>query len=186
MDDHDFDPASGAGTDDQMLDDRLIAELRRVVGAIDPVPDGVLVAARAAIATRDLDGELAEVIDDVIADTIADTIADVIADIVADSGTWASAGPVRGGTPRRLLSFACGEVQIDLEVTVGPDRLVGIIGQVSGGSTGDCALEYPAGRQPVSLDRLGRFAITGARGGPVRVRCRSAAGERVTTSWVTL
>jgi len=165
MDDHDFDPASGAGTDD-----RLIAELRRVVGTVDPVPDGVLMAARAAIATRDLDGELAE----------------VTADVIADSGTRAPAGSVRGGTARRLLSFACGEVQIDLEITAGPDRLVGIIGQLSGGSTGDCALEYPAGRQPLSLDPLGRFAVTCARCGPVRVRCRSAAGARVTTSWVTL
>ncbi len=185
MDDHDFDPARGSsidsgpidsgtdssgtdssGTDDSGPDDRLIAELRRMVGAVDPVPDGVLAAARAAIATRDLDGELAEV--------------------VADSGTRVPAGSVRGGTPRRLLSFAGGEVQIDLEVTLGPDRVIGIIGQLSGGSTGDCALEYPAGRQPVSVDGLGRFAVTGARCGPVRVRCRSAAGAQVTTSWVTL
>jgi hypothetical protein len=174
MDDHDFDPASGSVSDDSArdnsadsgLDDQLIADLRQVVGVVDPVPEGVFAAARAAIVTRDLDGELAE--------------------LVADTGTRVPAGSVRGGTPRRLLSFACGEVQIDLEVTVGSDRIVGIIGQLSGGTNDDCVLEYPAGRQPVSLDSLGRFAVTGARGGPVRVRCRSAAGERVTTSWVTL
>jgi hypothetical protein len=176
MDHHDFDPASGRLSDgnpgsidggiDGGIDDQLIAELRRVVGTVDPVPEGVLAAARAAMAARDLDGELAE--------------------LVADSGTRVPAGSVRGGTPRRLLSFACGEVQIDLEITVGSDRLVGIIGQLSGGSNDDCALEYPAGRQPVSLDSFGRFAVAGARCGPVRVRCRSAAGARVTTSWVTL
>jgi hypothetical protein len=178
MDDHGFDPAGGSsidsgihsgihsGIDDQMREDRLIAELRRVVGTVDPVPHGVLTSARAAIATQDLDGDLAE--------------------LVADSGTRVPAGPVRGGTPRRLLSFSGGEVQVDLEITLGSDRLIGIIGQLSGGSTDDCVLEYPAGRQPVSLDRLGRFAVTGARCGPVRVRCRSAAGVRVTTSWVTL
>jgi hypothetical protein len=161
MDDHDLDPTR---------DDRLIAELRRAVGTVDPVPEGVFAAARAAIATRDLNGELAE----------------LTAEVIADSGTRVPAGPVRGGTPRRLLSFACREVQIDLEISVGPDRLVGIIGQLSGGSSGECALEYPAGRQPVSLDSLGRFAVTGARCGPVRVRCRSLAGARVMTSWVTL
>jgi hypothetical protein len=169
MDDHDFDPASGSASD-PTLDDQLIGELRRVVRMVDPVPDGVLAAARAAIATRDLDGELAE----------------LMADLIADSGTRVAAGLVRSGTPRRLLSFACGQVQIDLEITTGSDRLIGIIGQLTGGSTDDCVLEYPAGRQPVSLDSLGRFAVTGARSGPMRVRCRSAAGERVTTTWVTL
>lgn len=168
MDDHDFGPASGS-EDDRTIDDQLMVELRRVVRAVDPVPEGVLAAARAAIAMRDLDGDLAE--------------------LVADSGTPTPAGAVRTGAGGRLLSFTCGPVQIDLEVideAAAPERLVDIIGQLSGGSAEDCVLEYPGGRQPVSLDREGRFAVTGARSGPMRVRCRSAAGARVTTAWVTL
>jgi hypothetical protein len=170
MDDHDFDPASGSVTDSGM-DDQLMVELGRVVRMVDPVPEGVLAAARAVIASRDLDGELAA--------------------LLADSGAPTSAGPVRTGASGRLLSFACGPVQIDLEITTGPDRLadirvVDIIGQLSGGSADGCVLEYPGGRQPVALDGLGRFAVTGAPAGPVRIRCRSAAGAPVTTTWVTL
>jgi hypothetical protein len=156
------------------VDDLLMIELRRVVTEVDPVPEAVFVTARAAISTRDLDGELAV----------------LVADSAAASRPGPPAGslPIRGdtgGAGRRLLSFASGRIQLDLEVR-GRGRLLNIIGQLTGGAVDGCTLEHTGGREALSLDSLGRFTVTGAHPGPFRVRCRSTTGVWVTTAWVTL
>jgi hypothetical protein len=156
-------------------DDELIEVLRRLAAEADPVPEDVGAAARAAIRTRDLDHELAML--------VADS---------ADEGSELDGEhafePVRagGGENRRLLTFAGGDIQIDLEVSDHGDRL-DLIGQFVGASTEDCALEYAGGaRRALELDSLGRFLATGVERGPVRARFRTAAGVPMTTAWVRL
>jgi hypothetical protein len=158
---------------DENNDDALLDRLRRVVAEADPMPLEVLLAAEAAFTTRDLDGELAVL--------VADS-ADAASDLAFE--------PVRAGTPgsgaSRLLSFAGGGVQIDLEVNEHGDRL-DLFGQFTGASPDECVLEHAtAGPRPLEVDSLGRFIISDARRGPTRARCRSATGARVLTAWVSI
>ncbi len=165
-------PGTGEGVID-MDDDELIAELRRIAAEVDAVPETVVSAARAALGTRDLDGELAV--------------------LLADSATESDSGllePVRTGSshgyPTRLLTFGGGGVQIDLELG-GRGGQLDLLGQVTGGAPGECAIQHAStGWTRVDLDSLGRFLFSGLAHGPIRVRCRSAGGIPVTTSWVTV
>ena len=160
-------------------DDELVAELRRVASTIDPVPDDVRTAARAAISTRDLDRQLA----DLIADSAGgDDEVQGSAAAFEQVRTWTGDGPASS----RLLSFAGGDVQVDLEVSEHGDG-VDVMGQFTGASIGECVLEYANGeRLPLEVDSLGRFLVNGVRRGPVRARCRSTDGAAVTTAWVTI
>jgi hypothetical protein len=150
-------------------DGRLLSELRRVAAQVDSVPEVVLAAARAAIITRDLDAELAV--------------------LVGDSMASAGFDPVRAAPEapagNRVLSFTGGGVQVDLEVTEYGDQVT-LIGQLTGAAPEGCVLEYANGRShQLELDALGRF-LARAEPGPLRVRCRSTDGTRVTTAWVTV
>jgi hypothetical protein len=166
-------------------DDELLDVLRRLAGEADPVPEDVGAAARAAINTRHLDHALAMLIADSAEQSEAKTGS---AADTSDLEGQSPFEPVRagGGENRRLLTFAAGDVQIDIEVSDHGDRL-DLIGQFTGASTDGCALEYPGGtRRELDVDTLGRFLVTGVERGPVRARFRSAAGAPMTTSWVRL
>jgi hypothetical protein len=161
-------------------DDELIASLRGLVAELDPVPDEVRAAAQAAITTRDLDGELAVL------------VADSAAGEQPGAGPDSPAGfePVRtaatGGQGRWMLSFEGGGIQVDLEVTEHGGR-VDVIGIFNGVSPQGCVLEGACGeRRELDVDSLGRFLVSDAPRGPVRVRCSSVAGAVVTTAWVRL
>jgi hypothetical protein len=152
-------------------DDVLLEWLRRVAAEADPVPEVIGAAAREAIRMHALDAELAE--------------------LIADS---TGAAPeleyetVRRSTPDadRLLSFEGGGVRVELEIAPGDDGPT-VIGQLVGASAEGCEFEYGDGdRESVRLDDLGRFLFTARRAGPVRIRCRSADGSAVITSWVSL
>ena len=164
-------------------DDELVAELRRLAAALDRAPDDVRAAARAAITTRDLDSELAAL--------VADSAVDDASDPGSDPELLTLAfEPVRTGTAgmgrSRLLSFAGNGIQVDLEVTEHGGR-ADLIGMFTGASFENCVLEYASGGQrTLDVDSLGRFLVTGVRRGLVRTRCRSAAGVRVVTAWVTI
>jgi hypothetical protein len=154
-------------------DNADLDNLRRIVRDVDPVPDEVFAAARAAIITRELDAELAA--------------------LVADSAAMEDElrfDPVRTASTEaadtRLLSFDGGGVRIELEVSGQADQLM-VVGQVIGAADRGCVLEQADGRvHEVELDSLGRFLITGVTPGPARLRCRSASGGRVSTHWVWL
>jgi hypothetical protein len=153
-------------------DDALLGELRRLARNADPVPETVLIAARAAIESRDLESRLAAL--------LADSWA---------AGSDASAQPVRGGGPEttsgRMLTYAAAGVRIDLGVEPEAGSLT-LIGQLAGASTEGCVLQRPDGTAtPVESDDLGRFLIT-VGPGVVRLRCRSLTGSRVVTPWLTL
>ena len=154
-------------------DNADLDNLRRIVRDVDPVPDEVFAAARAAIITRELDAELAA--------------------LVADSAAMEDElrfDPVRTASTEaadsRLLSFDGGGVRVELEVSGQADQLM-VVGQVIGAADRGCVLEQADGRvHEVELDSLGRFLITGVTSGPARLRCRSASGGRVSTHWVWL
>jgi hypothetical protein len=163
------------------LDDELIAELRRVAAEADPVPADVLLAAQAAIGTRDLDGELAELVGDTVAE-----LDGYDGDALPGQLFEAVRAGADGFPASRLLSFAGGGVQVDLEVSRVGDHFE-LIGQLTGAAPDSCLLEGPHGRtRRLDLDGLGRFVVNSADAGPVRLCCRSTTGTRVRTSWVTI
>jgi hypothetical protein len=162
-------------------DAELVAKLRHVAAQIDSVPEEVLAAARAAITTRNLDGELAALLGDSAGDDDAESdptsvplaFEPVRSETAADQGS-------------RMLAFASRGVQLDLEVRSHGDHR-DLIGQLTGASADGCVLELATGEEyPVGVDGLGRFLVEGVRRGPVRVRCRSIAGGYVITAWVTI
>ena len=75
-------------------DDLLIDELRRVFAAIDPVPEPVQVAARAAIDWRNIDAEPAALVSDSIVDE--------------------SPPDARGASEPRMLTFEAPDLTIEL------------------------------------------------------------------------
>ena len=151
------------------LDDELMADLRRIASAVDAPPASVLQAARAALRTRDVDGELARLIGDSRSAVGFDTVR---ADAAPAQGHW-------------LLSFAGGGVQVDMEVAEQAGR-ISLVGQFIGSSGDDYVLETPRGRRPMEVDDLGRFIVDGLAHGPIRLRCCAADGAPVTTVWVTV
>src|SRR5262245_59125369 len=173
MDGSDFD---GVGAERDL---ELVAELRRVVAQIDSVPGEVSAAARAAITTRNLDGELAALVGDSAADDNSESEL---------TGPAMAFEPVRAETVEdrgsRMLSFASRVVQLDIELRSHGDRL-DLIGQLTGASADGCVLERATGGvYPIPVDSLGRFLIGGVERGPLRVRCRSSSGDPVITAWV--
>lgn len=149
-------------------DDALMAELRRVAAEVDPVPPGVVEAARAAIATRHLDHEIAEL--------VADS---------ADAGSGLLFEAVRGPGvgESRLLTFDGGGVQVDVDLAPMGSGLR-VIGQFTGPVT-ECALEHgDGGALEVAVDELGRFVADGVPAGPMRLRYRSDIGQMVRTAWL--
>ena len=159
-------------------DDELVAQLRRVANEVDPVPEAVVAAARAAIATRDLDAELAVL----IADSAARDADDLSHPSLAFEPTRRGTTGLSGG---RLLSFSGGGLQVDLEVSE-RGELRDLIGQLAGPPATGCTMEHPGGQWPIPLDDLGRFTVTGVKPGPIRLRCLSERGFVVTTAWVAI
>lgn len=149
-------------------DDALMAALRRVAAEVDPVPPAVVEAARAAILTRHLDHEIAELVAD-----SAD----------ADAGLLYEAVRGPGAAESRLLTFDGGGVQVDVDLApAGPGLRV--IGQFTGPVT-ECGVERgDGGAVEVDVDELGRFVVDGVPPGPIRLRYRSGVGQLVRTAWL--
>jgi hypothetical protein len=149
-----------------MTEDELVQHLRRVANDAEPVPDAVVEAARAAIAFRTIDAELAA----------------MIGDSADPGGSERAFELVRtdSATGERVLSFAGGGLQIDLAAGGGV-----LMGQVSGGPVGRCVLDADGGLREATVDDLGRFVLPVEPRGPWRLRCERRAGGWVTTAWVT-
>lgn len=145
-------------------DDLLMDRLRRIAAEIDPPPEHVVEAARAALGTRRLDEELAE--------------------LVMDS-ELVETGRVRSGAAQvRLLSFESAAVSVELQVeeSAAGRSVRGLVA----GATGDVVLETLHQRVSVLLNEDGWFTIDAAPAGIVRFRLRSTAGAAVLSSWVSL
>jgi hypothetical protein len=152
-------------------DAALLAWLGGVLAAVDPEPEVLRELGRAAFSVRRVDEELAE--------------------LVADSALLG--GMVRSVTPGpRLLSFAAGNLVLELQVTDMPrgraalGMLDGLLeaGPVPADARVD--LETADARvESTDVDEVGRFAFDQVPEGLVRLRVVSGALD-VTTAWVRL
>ncbi len=145
-------------------DVELLATLRGIWDAVDPVPAHVLEAARGAFAWRDIDTELAE--------------------LILDSRLEEAA--VRSGDGPRLLTFATDGLTVEVEIaTTSTGR--NLVGQLVPPGPADVTVRCNGPDRVVQADQLGRFSAPGVPPGPVSLLCRreSPTGPSVlTTSWV--
>lgn len=146
-------------------DDQLLDEIRRVLDAVEiPHPESVVLA-EAAIDWRTLDVELAQ--------------------LVHDSAVDEPELLVRGGSDElRVLSFATGDVRIEVEYANGQ-----LIGQVVPAEVVVVEL-YRDGNEPaatVTTDEFGTFVIGDVEPGPLSLICRADDGRwSVRTSWTAV
>lgn len=145
-------------------DDELLERLRVIAGLIDGPPELVELNARAALSTRLLDHELAELLHD----------------------SNASPGVlVRGDDHRlRLLSFQTSSVTVELQLDV-VAGLLSLRGQVTG-AAGEVEVETTTDRRTTPIDTDGWFVAEHLPAGAVRLRLRAEDGTAVTTSWVSI
>ncbi len=159
--------ASAGGDRPEPWEERLLAELRAMGRAVDPVPPEVAFAARGSFAWRRVDAELADLTFDSLLDS---------ADLAA----------VRGGDDVRLVTFEARDVTVEVEITeTGAQRR--LIGQLVPPQSAVVQVRVASGTTEVDADQLGRFALDGVVAGPASLRCRLTATDRVVeTGWVVL
>jgi hypothetical protein len=146
-----------------LTDDALLGWLGRLAEDIDPVPAEVCQSASAAFALRDLDAELAELVDDSLArpDALAG---------------------VRGDADTRMLFFQAGEVGFELQVTRLGTRYA-VLGQLVGGWAAEAQVQSPDRTRTAVIDELGRFDFEVPRG-PCRLSLVRPGRPPVTTDWL--
>lgn len=145
--------------------DELMAQLTSIANRLDPVPEVVREAARAAFAWRTVDAELAALTFDSWADERA---------LVG----------VRGAGARQLTFEAKGVV---VEVELGDGPAPSLVGQIVPAGAGSIEVRHEGGSTMVAVDALGRFAAGNLPGGPLSLRCHSDGTETpIETEWVAV
>jgi len=147
-----------AGDDDLLLD-----RLRTIAAELDPPPEYVDATARAALSTRRLGDELAQVI--------------------ADSEDLATAATRDDEHRIRLLTFQTATVSVELQV----DEVAGrrsVRGQVTG-AAGEAVVEAASETRHAPIDDRGWFSVEDLPAGVIRIRLRADDGTAVITSWVS-
>jgi hypothetical protein len=140
------------------LDDDMIDRLRRIAAEADPPPELVGLGARAALATRRIDAELAE--------------------LILDSA--ATPATVRAGSDdTRVLSFELPAVSIELQLTGRTGR-----GLVAPAAT-EVLVEGEAGERAAVAEPGGWFTIDPIPTGTFRLRIRVGGVGTILTSWVS-
>jgi hypothetical protein len=148
-----------------MNDDDLMERLRGLAGTAQGVPELVDQAARAALSTRRLDAELAE--------------------LVLDSHAEDTASPVRGDDQARLLTFRTADVTVELEVRPAGDT-VDLRGFATG-TSGEVVVETATGRRHrADVDPGGWFSVEHLPRTSARLLLTGTGGTAVTTSWTLL
>jgi hypothetical protein len=147
-------------------EDAFEARLRGITSEADAVPDHVVADAKAVFVLRDLDAELAEL----VADSSVDEPMVLTRALVSDV---------------RMLSFACGDVTIELDVDT--DTVTGRVSLhgVAIGASGDVVVVLTGHRVQTTLDD-GHFDLELPTGGPLRLELTRPDGGRVTTTWITV
>lgn len=125
----------------------LAAELAGVLTRMDRVPAMLVEAARAALRWRDPDAALAA--------------------LVAEEFT----APAVRGAPPRLLSFTVDAVTIEVEVSIGQEGRVRLLGQIGPVAAMPVEVRHTDGAWTGQTDPLGRFAADDLPAGPLRVFC---------------
>lgn len=147
-------------------DEVLLSRLRRAAQEADPVPEHVLVLARAAFSVRALDVELAV----------------LVLDTAEPDQELAG---VRGDDGVRLLSFEAPELGLELQVATRRQRRQ-LIGQVVGRASGPVVLERDHEALSVDPDGSGVFTLDDLPAGRARLRLTRPGGAVVSTPWIVL
>lgn len=129
--------------------DDLGSAVERLFRRVDPVPDHLVQAASASVRWLDADAELAA--------------------LVLDSGVAGAPPGMRSAADEpaaRQLSFAAGDLVVDIEVTR-RDRRVDVVGQISRPVVAAVEVGSPAGSWTGATDALGRFRATDLPSGPM-------------------
>jgi hypothetical protein len=151
-----------------MDDETTLEELRTLFGRMDPVPERLQEAARAAFTWRTIDAELAE--------------------LMADSAELDAGAPaLRGAGGPRMLSFESPRVAIEAEVTPTGPRERRLVGQIIPPAAASIAVEQGEARHETTADELGRFSFDGLGAGPARLRAAlPGGGMEIATPWTSL
>jgi len=155
-------------TNSETPDDPLLAELRRLAGVVDPVPDQVAAYASAALGWRRIDAELAELLVDSQLETASTTRS------LAES--------------ERSLTFKASELEIQVELQLGEGEIM-LLGQLAPADAADIEAQRDDGSTvaTAAADELGRFRFSLEPG--VRIRLivrRDPPAPPVETSWIDL
>lgn len=145
-------------------DEDLLQRLRAICEEVDPTPDLVFEAARAAFTLRRLDAELVELILD-----------------SADEPSGAVAVRAAGLAEIRMLSFAAGPLRVELQVTE-RDGARHLVAHVTGVELTWAALETGTERRELDTED-GVLIAEHVPAGRVRFLLRTAGGAYV-TSWI--
>src|SRR5687768_13264849 len=149
-------------------DDELVDDLRRVVEALDPVPQHAIEAAEAALDWRTIDDELAE--------------------LLHDSSAEPALAGVRAEASTRVLSFAGERVRVEVEVSgSGRDRT--LVGQIVPALSAQVEIRHADRVVTVTADQRGRFSAADVPAGSISLRCRlDAPGHprALATPWLPI
>jgi hypothetical protein len=151
-------------------DDFLIDELRRMFAALDPVPEPVQIAARAAIEWSTIDAELAA----------------LVSDSIVDEPLLA----VRGVAEPRMLTFEAPDLTIELEAEPAGDNTLRLVGQLVPPQAAQIAVRHGDELVATRADARGRFVAGGIEAGPISLRCRldgeTGSSRLVETAWLSI
>jgi hypothetical protein len=150
-------------------DDALVAGLRRVLAAADPVPEDVQLAARVAIEWTTLEAELATLVHDSVVDEPALAL--------------------RGDAGPRSLTFEAPELTIEIEAELQSSESgerIRIAGQLVPPQPAQIAVHNGDALISLRADDRGRFAAAGLAPGSLSVRCRLADARLVETTTLTI
>ena len=146
---------------DEHDDVRLLADLNSLYQNDDPVPAGVLEAARGAFGWANFDAELARLLDE----------------------ESLSGRPVRATGDQHLLTFEAEHLTFVVEATELAEGRK-LVGQVMPAGPRELWLESAGGASAsTEVDELGRFSLPQLPSGPARLRCELPDGTRVVTEW---
>ena len=147
--------------------DELLDDLRNIFRRTDPVPPEVTEFAQTALGWRRLDADLAE--------------------LLADSALETNAALARGGEGR-WLTFRADDLTIDVEIqTDGEARtLLGQLAPPPPAATVEVQSTDGNVVASAESDELGRFRLSLAAGGHLRLRVLREGAAPVETSWFTV
>jgi hypothetical protein len=151
-------------------DDIILDELRRVFAAIDPLPEPVQAAARAAIQWR----------------TVGTDLAGLVHDSVVDGAPIAGCGIAAP----RVLTFEASALTIGLEAEADSDETLRLVGQLAPPQPAQIVVRHGGELIATRADERGRFVAGGVGRGPLSVRVRlggeTGARRLVETAWLTI
>lgn len=148
-----------------MRDEELLSRLAEALDIAEPLPDGVIEAAKMTFTWRTIDAELAA--------------------LVFDSATDELAG-VRSSAATRQMTFRTRGVEIELVVISETTRR--LIGQLVPPQAAEIELHHEEETRTMQSDNLGRFAFHDVPAGSVRLTCKFVGeGEAsVQTEWIVI